>query len=487
MNNAEIDSQTWPTLPLQRPITKESKYFRFKNKHLYLDIPNPSITNIYEEILNKCENLSDEDLAYKCAEDIVNGANLRLSNYFNKFKENDSNVEVFFRLTIQKNKNSNKHILFGYYLNWKKFSSFIDCFSKSDKISLEEKYRYISSCKYSGSELSSNTILLFRDANGILDNDANKEFREKFNSSIDMTLISIHNTLDGLISFLTKKLKDGKRNNYGSFILDFIPDIITELDAIKLLSKNGFISSCYREIRSLVERMSWVILEEYLELNSFKLWNIENKELPAPLLNINSKWRESDQKQNLLKITDLIPVNIKPPLNNNQKSKLIKLLLKNMSIEMYVALAGKPSNDCNNSKIPFLDINLIRKGIDEVAECIQNQNYLENISNEVINNLRQKWENSLCGDFPFPTSNFIFEFLNKIFDKKLDAIQSVWHRYSLFIHPYLFTWEVLSNTSVIEYKIFEHELQNPEKIIEIELESLFEHLSELKKKTNHNT
>ena len=191
-----------------------------------------------------------------------------------------------------------------------------------------------------------------------------------------MTLISIHNTLDGLISFLTKKLKDGKRNNYGSFILDFIPDIITELDAIKLLSKNGFISSCYREIRSLVERMSWVILEEYLELNSFKLWNIENKELPAPLLNINSKWRESDQKQNLFKITDLIPVNIKPPLNNNQKSKLIKLLLKNMSIEMYVALAGKPSNDCNNSKIPFLDINLIRKGIDEVAECIQNQNYL---------------------------------------------------------------------------------------------------------------
>ena len=125
-----------------------------------------------------------------------------------------------------------------------------------------------------------------------------------------MIQCSIHNTLDGLISFLTKKLKDGKRNNYGYFILDFIPDIITELDAIKLLSKNGFISSCYREIRSLVERMSWVILEDYLLINSFKLWNLENEELPAALLNINSKWRESDQKQNLLKITDLIPVNL---------------------------------------------------------------------------------------------------------------------------------------------------------------------------------
>jgi len=99
--------------------------------------------------------------------------------------------------------------------------------------------------------------------------------------------------LDNLTSLLTKKLREGKKNKYPETLLDCIPDMISTLYEIKILSNKGYISSCYRETRSLVKRFSYVILDGYLVFNSF---NYGEKEILLPLLNINSKWRDMQKK-----------------------------------------------------------------------------------------------------------------------------------------------------------------------------------------------
>ncbi|WP_048059399.1 hypothetical protein [Picrophilus oshimae] len=89
MTNIDFNSKDWPALPLQRPITKNSKYFRFKNKLSFIDVLNPNITSIYEEILNKCKSYNDINKAYNCAKKIVDNANLELYTNFYKMYGKD--------------------------------------------------------------------------------------------------------------------------------------------------------------------------------------------------------------------------------------------------------------------------------------------------------------------------------------------------------------------------------------------------------------
>jgi len=450
---------------------KKSKYFKFKNKSSFIDVLNPFITNVYTNILDNCENSKDVDAAYNCAKKIVDKENLFLSNNFNKLYGKDNNLELFFKLQLYKITASKKPILFGYHLNWKKFQKFIENLPRSDKIKLEDKYKYILKCKYSGSYLSTDTVSKFRDYQKNLDNDPFKIFRKKFLLATNDTVDSINNTLNDLINFLLKKLQYGKTKHYNYTILDFIPDIISSLDVIKVLSNNGYISSCYREIRSLIERTSYVILDDYLVFNSFKN---KTKKIPLPLLNINSKWRDIKDKVQLTKIDNLFPSKLLNNLSEKQKIEMENILLKRMSTEMYVALAGTPLNDCNNTPEPCLEITKIKKGIDQIKQLADNS---KDDWRQLIKEIENKWQNSNYGKFPFPTTNFILAFLRRVFNNKLKILDDIWNRYSLFIHPYVFTWEILPNTSVVEYKTFEYELtKKVEKSIKILLNSLFDYL-----------
>jgi hypothetical protein len=353
-------------------------------------------------------------------------------------------------------------------MNWKKFSKFIENFPISDKITLEDKYKYILACKYSGADLSTDFILQLRNYQSAITKDSYKSFKEGFDNVTNIIINSINNTLDGLMEFLIGKLEEGKKEKYSTEILDFIPDVISSIDTIKILAVNGYISSCYREIRSLIERISYVILDEYLITNSSKL-GVNDKYIILPLLNINSRWRSKQEKKEIRKIDDLLE-EIK---DGNRKKEILDTLLKNMSVEMYVALAGKPI-DKRDDYTPVLDIDKIKDGIKEIKKIadIQNNDLKKNLI-LLINELNNKWNNSIAGEFPFPASNFVFRFLGKVFGKDLKTLESIWNNYSLFIHPYIFAWEVMPKTSVIEYRVFEYEIT---KNFETAIEKLFNNL-----------
>ena len=481
-----FNSKEWPALPLQRVITKNSKYFRFKNKLSFIDVLNPNITSVYEEILNECESYTDIDKAYTCAKNIVDKANLSLSVNFNEMYEKDKKIELFFKLDVQKSKTSKKTILFCYHLNWKEFSKFVENFPVSDKITLEDKHKYILACKYSGADLSTDTILRFRNSQKDLNIDSYKVFRQKFDEVLSNTIGSINDILDGLINFLIGKLDKGKKEKYSITILDFIPDVISSIDGIKTLASNGYISSCYREIRSLIERISYVILDEYLTINSLGLWKVKN-EIPLPLLNINSRWRSEQNKIGVRKIDDLIPQDILNGVVRNKKNEIADILLKKMSVEIYVALVGKPMEK-DSDYVPSLKIDVVKKGIEEIKQIAEdsNDNSVKDTFTLLEDSLNKKWDNSSnlkYAEFPFPTSTFVFDFLKRVFNKNLKVLDSIWNNYSLFIHPYIFTWEVIPKTSVLEYKLFEYEIT---KNFESAIENLFNYLFAYFKTTKTN-
>lgn len=133
-------------------------------------------------------------------------------------------------------------------------------------------------------------------------------------------------------------------------------------------------------------------------------------------------------------------------------------LLEKMSVEMYVALGGRPQDKPCEESVPCLDIKDIERGIREIANLASNSNPCWS---ELIKKLKKKWRGNKNGEFPFPTTNFVLGFMKEILDKDLNKkIRHTWEEYSLFIHPYVFTWQIMPKTSIIEYRILENELKN---------------------------
>ncbi|AAT42666.1 hypothetical protein PTO0081 [Picrophilus oshimae DSM 9789] len=207
-------------------------------------------------------------------------------------------------------------------------------------------------------------------------------------------------------------------------------------------------------------------------------------EIILPFLNINSRWRSRADKIEIRKISDLIPKDVLNGATNNSPKKIEDILLKKMSVEMYVALAGKPMKK-DSDYVPSLKIDIIKEGIKEIKQIADGSDEnVKNIFTSLEDSLNKKWSDSnnpKDGEFPFPVTSFVFEFLKRVFNKNLKVLGSIWNNYSLFIHPYVFTWEVTPKTSVIEYRIFEYEItKNFKSPIEILFNHLFKYFKTIK-------
>ncbi|EQD74667.1 hypothetical protein B1B_02536, partial [mine drainage metagenome] len=60
--------------------------------------------------------------------------------------------------------------------------------------------------------------------------------------------------------------------------------------------------------------------------------------------------------------------------------------------------------------------------------------------------------------------------------KRLEHLESIWNNYSLFIHPYPFTWQIFPNTSILEYQVFQVEIQKFESVTRAEIDSILEYI-----------
>ena len=475
-------------LPFKRPYEKDTKLFKFANHHFYTDVPNELIMKAYSEILEKCDALP-LDKAIQCAKGLIKEFNDSSIEEFRELsKKLGTTMKPFVRLNVYKSESSKKPILFQYYLNKKALLDFVEWFSSSDTVTLYEKYNYIHQTKFYGDELSFATLFSFFPQNYVTSNSKMGIFRTSFSTSIANDKGYTLDVLDGLLSNINRQKTKIKKVYSTSATLRFIPEIISGIYTLRSLIENGYISACYREMRNLTERLSWFILDDYLSANSFGYWKMMSREIPSMLLNVNPQWREKRTEQ-LIGRDDLIPKEIQ--LTSKLKSKIEKELIAKMSIEMYITLYGKPTNSIMEDKegnvfIPYIEKNLINKGIKEVFECLKNLKFNNSTDATEVEKFKlymeSKWEQYSYGIPKFPTSNFIFQFLKSVFGgDDWRAVRSIWDRYSLFVHPYLPTLQILPNFSMMEYKVLKHEIPTFESVIKLEINSLSKYFQKLRR------
>ena len=462
MTNKSFNGQDWPSLERLGSLgVKNTKYFKFSTGHAYVDIPNPEIDRIYNDMLTHCKKSKNINDAYMCAKKFLGKEMSNLDAYFKSY-----GLVRFFVIYVSKTKKSNRPLEYRCRIHWTKFQHFVEKFPYS-KIHLEDKYRYLLACKYSGSDFPIRTLLKINCPSNGSKRCIFKDYKSKFNESIFAITQAINKNLDDLINLITKKVSDEKNNRYLDVFLDFVPDMVSALKEIKILSNKGYISSCYRELRSLIERFLYVFLDGYMECNSFLYGK---PKVLFPLLNINSLWRnqatnKKSKKRQLKNLNDLFRDNIlKLQCEEKYKNQMKNTLLEKMSVEMYVALGGRPSDKPCEKSVPCLNIKDIKRGINDVKNLANNS---DPCWKALIDELEKKWRGKKNGEFPFPTTNFVLGFMRNILDNDLNKkinlnkkIRHIWEEYSLFIHPYIFTWQILPKTSIIEYRIFENELKN---------------------------
>jgi hypothetical protein len=467
--------------------TRNAKLFGFMNHHFYSDVQNNLIVEAYLEILRKCDRLPS-NRALPCAEKLVKEFNDSHRKSLKKIGNRlGLTLKPFITLNVHVNKNGKKPFLFGYYPNKIAFLNFIDTISDSDKVTLYEKYKYIEQTKFYGEELTSATIFLLQPQNYTIAKNSMGRFHESFNTAIDTDKEFILNTLDGLLAFLKKKLDNTKKAYSTSSLLKFLPEIIVGIYTIRSLVENGYVSACYREMRSLTERLSWFILDDYLSANSFGYWKMKARGIPSMLLNVNPQWRKKNTEQ-LRWLGKLIPKGIQ--MNSELKSIISKELVTRMSIEMYITLFGEPTISIPKYKenifIPYVEKTVIEEGIKEIGKCLGNirlNNSADKRQVELFKSyVENKWEHYSYGVPKFPTTNFILQFLKSAFGgNDWEQLERIWNDYSLFIHPYIPTLQILPNFSMMEYKVLEHEIPTFESVIKLEMDSLSKYFQKLRR------
>lgn len=150
--------ENWPALPLERLSIENTNYFRFGNKSLYTDIPIGNIADLYQEIVEKCDNEPSVEKAKDCANKILNEINGKLVNNFNELAGTSGNrYTTWLKIIVKRMGNSNKPLHVSYHVDWKSFNMFLTKMADSN-VSIENNYKYISACKLSGEYLPADTI-----------------------------------------------------------------------------------------------------------------------------------------------------------------------------------------------------------------------------------------------------------------------------------------------------------------------------------------
>lgn len=445
--------EKWPALPLIRPYIKNTKYFRFGSKLLYTDIPIGSIANVYQEIVEKCDCEPTIEMAKDCANDILNEVNKNINDNIRELTGTSNNIHTnWLKITVKRMTNSDKPLHVIYHVDWTLFHAFLKEIAGSIDISLEKKYKYIISCKLSAEELSAKTIKQLIEKRSETGKDSSavyiREFAEFVSPYKNETISLLRNLCDETLSELNLMQKLYRNSSLTSFLPDLLQTIITLINLIEA----GRISSFYRECRSLVERLSWVIMDDFLLTNS-----IDNKmgkfvEVPSLFLNISEEWYGN--KKGVPPIRELKDFSDEFNKRTGEKFDLEgggNSILQHMSYETYLALTGKEKKDKVSDYVPSYNHEFLLNGVTQLQIQFSNA-FTNRKSNKMFATLQNELSAFNEVTPRYPNTKFVLQFLEAVTGRKVTLLY-FWNNYSLFIHPYLYTWQLIPDTSALEYYI----------------------------------
>jgi len=462
----ETVAKEWPYFG---NIAIRNPYFKLlgkQSRHLYVDIPNLLVFEFLYRLSEICNQYSDLAKIYEETEDLVDAFN----EYFWE------NYGDWFSIILREGPFDSKPFGLQLRKRWKKFGNFLETFSQED-IPLEDKYEYLLKCR------ASSLDLIVRDT---LDMSSNMERVQKSVKELcEGEVEQIKNDAGDLVGILESTKDQLYRISKRKTVLKepstllYIPEMISTLQALIYLVENGAIPACYREMRKILENLSWVMFDDFLFFRHAALKRAGRREveIPNPYSLVTRDWYNwsiqhgcivrnlGEMKKGMKNIVEkTLSYGGKKGYDWSEK-QIEKVLFQGLSTSLVLLCLGKERDVTGKSRefvpkyevkklltLASRDLEGVIKGLGRPRLNRSDKQFIE----ALVQSLGSKFSSGEVVP-PFPSNEFVLGFVVKMLSNR--SLKKKYDEYSHFIHSYYTSWHIFPFSSILEFKIFKCEFK----------------------------
>jgi hypothetical protein len=349
-------------------------------------------------------------------------------------------------------------------IEWNNLSKFLDDFAKSD-MPLEDKYEYLFLCRSSLAWMKSAP----RETQM---KESVKMFAEHEIQEINHMIEQFIDTLNALKDRM--RLKFVVRKHLFPLTLAYLSEIVSTLDVVKNCVNEGTISTCYREMRKILESLSWAVFDDLL---LFKRKDEYLFKFIPPFRMLSKKWYEWAHKENAIlgnmsELSKLLKNIIEAiylfgrseGYSWTTKKKIKSALISNLTYPLFLLSTGvnKQLPRKLETLIPLYDVEELKAPATEDVEnalmALKGKPLSQpdrRFARELVETLTDKMPKKIVA--PYPSNEFVLSIVSKMLSLHLNSFYA---RYSYFVHSYDKAWQLFPFSSVLEFKILRDELQS---------------------------
>jgi len=491
----EVNSRSWPVMSIFRAFY--IPFFSLGPRRLYVDFPNDIFFKLVEGLANvACEletkydlnNLSEMMKALKEfereANNVIYFTNILLRAngiLWLKFRLKPREINLTPDMLKETLPFRTKYKVIC-YINWGKFRDFLKSFSENTKLSLGQKYEYIAEARNATLKplYSKKRVKYLANAQRKVKNIVQHEVKET---------MSVLSDIHRLLLYAIRKYRQivYESNIVGSIMTLYgLMESVEIVNAINDEKTVKYTPLVYRELRKVIELLSWYISLDILFLKDIQIMldNYPSEALKyMQLLRelhfmygklLNSRYMYNYCKKQKLMLTSVANVNIdriwemissllkEENALKLSRTKLRKVFRNNISQLGVISLNGlylKQVASRENKLLIFAIpvsrelIKLVSMSLFSVLHSIMN----DREANIVVSALAENIEKHKIIIPPWITYSFSLQTIDLFFKTKM---LHKYQDYSYFVHPYLDSMQILPYTSALEYKILLHEVKS---------------------------
>lgn len=264
----------WPQFTATRQTPRGSQ-FRIGTRDVYVDVPSDPLQRVLDWIYTIEEESDTAEEAYKSIQHNLSEIETRVHEWIEHLTGESGN---WLDISVRELPISNKSYNIQFRIDWEELQEFLDTVASSDSVTFTKKYQYIFSCR---------NIRLIPTPEG--QDWISEDNRDKVRSFASDDIDACHQMIDRLrqqTSRVSRKCRE--RDSVFLFYL-YSKDCVSSLTHIHELLDEGRITSCYRELRNILEELSMSIFYDKLAIDE------RGQEHPTPYPTPVHAWFETAQ------------------------------------------------------------------------------------------------------------------------------------------------------------------------------------------------
>ena len=413
-----------------------------------MDVPNSFVDDLFRKAMDSLGAsipISEEREKREELSKLVEDWNSEVSSYLEKLVPSGGNWFKAKKPRLIQVGTRQDLIRFGLstYIDWVKFLKFLNDLAESE-LNLLQKYDYINYC-------------LFADQSFDHGNHQFTQSKVKKNGTEEIGQISSAlNELRGEIdSYQDRFIKLGKSKAVGIATLHYFSELTGTIEAVRGLVENGRVVSAYRELRSVIEALSRLALDDLLFFRALQR-GMKRAELdPRPYANLTREWFKTSTINNEEKLKHLS--SIQKPLRllvdvigTENADQITKELLRDIDYPTLLTLGSLDKTSLTKIKeephYSYGEV-LTKHASSYLEEKLRQLGQSEDGIRLVREEIKRKFERRIVPKYPH------FDFILQLLDATMSTnAGKLYDDYCNFVHSDFVTWTPFPFFSVLEIK-----------------------------------